>query len=473
MRKKLLGLVILSALSTSGYAADADLMHIYQQALENDTLYKISESNLKATEQGVRISRSSLLPQISASASRTRSDFDSSGGQDGSPSDPFNSVSNSTRLAIQLNQSLFDWNQWLTLDQSEMRLRASELNHAASLQGLMLRTTQAYLNVLSAEESLAATQAEKGSLKKQLDLTQEQYQAGLAGATDYLNAQANYDQSVANEVSLQNSLTINQEALREVTGQYYVALEGLNDEIDLASPSPNNISDWVNSANSENLGLKAQQMNMRIARKEVKRNKSGHYPKLDFNLSYTDTDTDNDRTFPNGIPNQQFDNTLPVDPVTNPALIYNSSNTSLSDGYSAGITLTVPLFSGNRTSAQTEQARYNYQRSSHELEQQARLVQRNARNAFTGLQASIQSFEANKRAVESSASSLEATEEGYQIGTRNILDVLLATRSYYGAKRSLINAKYSYLINGIKLKEAAGTLSEADLEQLNRLLHQF
>lgn len=444
----------LLGLFAQGAQAKVDLMDVYQQALENDPQYKISEANLRATEQGVRITRSSLLPQIGGSASQQRRDFDNEGqGLDGSPSDPFNSVQDSTTYSISLNQSLFDWSQWVALDQSEMQVRVSELNHAASLQSVMLRSAEAYFAVLTAEENLATMRAELEALKNQLDLTREQYESGLANATDFLNAQANYDQSLANEVSQQTALEIALESLREITGQYYSELEAINYELNLPAPSPNNIDDWMRVSREANLGLKAQQMNVRIAREEIKRNKSGHYPTLGLQASYSDSDSDTDREFP----------TLGV----------NQNTSNMTDGYSATVTFSLPLFSGFRTSAQTEQAKQYYLRATHQLEQQDRLVQKNARNAFKNLTASIKSFEANKRAVESNQSSLEATQDGYQAGTRTIIDVLSTTRTLYSAKRSLTQAKFNYILNSLRLKEAAGTLTVEDLQQVNQWLHEF
>lgn len=440
--------------------ANTDLLSVYRDALTNDPQYLISHANLKATEQGVRISRSSLLPQISASASLSRNDNDSAGqGLDGSPSDPFSSVSDTNSYRIQLNQSIFDWANWIGLDQANLRVKASELNHASSLQNLMSRVAQAYFNVLSAEENLTTTQAELGALKKQLDLTREQYESGLANATDFLNAQANYDQSLANEVSLKNSLTIAIESLRQITSNYYMKLEGLGDSVELSDPSPNNIEDWTRVAAQENLSLKAQQYTLKVARKEIDRNQSGHYPSVNFNINYSDNDTDTDRNFPQGIA-----------PITTPI---NQSTSNQSDGYNAGITVNVPIFSGFRTSALTEQAKQNYLSSSHQYEQTARQIQASARNAFTNLQAAIASFKAYKRSLDSNQSSLEATQEGYQAGTRNIIDVLNATRSYYNARRNLTRAKYNYLINGINLKAVAGTLTESDLSEVNQLLMKY
>ncbi|GAA4343703.1 TolC family outer membrane protein [Kangiella taiwanensis] len=440
--------------------ADTDLLTVYKDALQNDTQYKISEANLKATEQDHRISRSSLLPQIGGSISRSRSDSDSEGqGVDGAPSDPFNREVNSTSYGVQLDQVIFDWGQWIALDQSEMRVRAAELTHAANLQSLILRTAQAYFNVLAAEESLEITQNEKSALQKQLDLTREQYESGLANATDFLNAQANYDQAVANEISQETALINAQESLREVTGQYYSELESVGNSIAMQQPSPSNMDDWMRVATESNLGLKAQQMNVRVARDEVKRNRSGHYPRADFRVSYSDSDSDTDTTFPQGTTGT---------PALPPGFV--SSSSQQSNGYQAGITISVPLFSGFRTSAQTEKAKQNYLRTTHELEQNTRSVQKNVRSAYTTLEASIQSFNANKRVLESSQSSLEATQDGYQAGTRNIIDVLQATRSLYAAERSLSRAKFDYLINGLILKQAVGTLTEQDIEQVNEWL---
>lgn len=446
----LLAATLLSSIANVSYAA-TDLVDVYQDALNNDSQYKISEATLKATEQDYRISRSSLLPQINGSISRSRSDNDSEGqGLDGSPSDPFSSEVNTTTYAVQLDQVLFDWGQWIALEQSEMRVRAAELTHGSSLQSLMLRTTQAYFNVLSAQETLEITRNEKQALQQQLDLTREQYESGLANATDFLNAQANFDQSLANEIGQETNLVNAQEALRELTGQYYRELESVGNDIQMTPPSPANIDDWLRVANESNLSLKAQQMNVRIARDEVKRNRSGHYPNANFRVSYSDRDSDTERMFP----------TLGV----------NQTTSNMTDGYQAGITVSVPIFSGLRTSAQTEKAKQNYLRTTFELEQNARQIQRSVRSAYTTLEASIQSFNANKRVLDSSQSSLEATQDGYQAGTRNIIDVLQATRSVYAAQRSLSRAKFDYLINGLKLKEAVGTLTQNDLKEVNQWL---
>ncbi|WP_251359216.1 TolC family outer membrane protein [Kangiella sp. TOML190] len=471
MKKHLIALSLSLAFS-SNFAAGAetvslsnagktDLLNIYRQALQNDTQYKISAANLRASEQGVSISRSSLLPQISGSASRSKSDNDRdtviSGAAvlDGIQSGFDNDVNYTTNYRVQLNQSLFNWGNWVALDQAELRVRASELTHGANLQDLMSRSVQAYFNVLSAEENLTTTQAELETLGKQLDFIREQYESGLANATDFLNAQANYDQSVANEVTIKNTLSIAKESLRQLTNNYYVQLEGLGDEVDLKEPMPNNIDDWTRVAAQENLSLRAQQMNVKVAKKEIERNRSGHYPSLDLNLSYSDNDSDNNRLSIDGGGSS------------------TSRTNSESDGYNAGITLSVPIFTGFRTSAQTEQARQNYLSSSHQHEQTARQVQASARNAFTALESAIASFRAYKRSLESNRSSLDATQEGYQAGIRNIIDVLTATRSYYNARRNLTRAKYDYLINGVNLKLAAGTLTEQDLETINQLLLKY
>ncbi|WP_417445949.1 TolC family outer membrane protein [Kangiella sp.] len=449
-------LVALTLLSLSGFTANAntDLMDVYQDALNNDPQYKISDANLRATEQGVRINRSSLLPQVSASATKGRSDNDYSGqGLDGSPSDPFNNSVDSTTYRVQLSQSLFDWSLWVALEQAEMRVRAAELNHAANLQDLMIRTAQAYFRVLSAEEVLAATRSEKEALQNQLDMTREQFESGLSTATDYLDAQANYDQAQVSELQSENEYNNAKETLREITGQYYAELEATDNSITLMPPNPENIDDWMRAAREANLNLKAKQFEVRVAREEVKRNRSGHYPTADLSVSYSDQETETDRFFP--IQNIE-QNTL-----------------NMQDGYQAGITVTIPLFSGFRTSAQTEQAKQNYLRTTHELDQSDRLVQKNARMAYTNLQTAIKSFEANKRAYESSSSSLESTQEGYQAGTRNIVDVLIATRSTYSSQRNMIRAKYDYLISSLQLKAAAGTLTEKDLEIVNSWLEQY
>lgn len=451
LKIKLVALAVLSMSSLTTHA-NTDLLDVYQDALKNDPQYKISEANLRATEQGVRINRSGLLPQVSASAIKGRSDNDFSGqGIDGSPTGEFTRKDDSTTYRVQLNQSLFDWSLWVALEQAEMRVRVAELNHAANLQNLMTRTAQAYFQTLSRKEVLEATSSEKRALQKQLDLTREQFESGLSTATDFLDAQANFDQAQVSELVAENEYNNAKETLREITGQYYAELEATGNDITLTPPTPANIDDWMRAAREANLSLKAKQFEVRVAREEVKRNRSGHYPKADFSISYSDQDSETNTYFPNVVENRQ----------------------NMQDGYQAGITVTIPLFSGFRTSAQTEQAKQNYLRTTHELDQSDRLVQKNARTAYTNLQTAIKSFEANKRAYESSLSSLESTQEGYQAGTRNIVDVLIATRGAYSSQRNMIRAKYDYLISSLQLKAAAGTLTEKDLEIVNNWLEQY
>lgn len=447
----LLTLGMATAISCQSVAAD-NLMEIFNQALDHDPVLQASAANVMSVAEGITQNRAPLLPQLNGRITRQLSDFAVEGEiSPGVPSDPFDSKGRTRTWTIQLQQELFDWRTWKALSQAELRATQAEVNHGAELQNLIIKVAQRYFDVLFAEDSLEFAGAEKDAFQKELEQSRQRYDVGLIAVTDVYNAQANYDQAVAREITAKNSLDNAYEALREVTGTYHYDLLELQDELPLARPQPENLDDWVRVAQEQNLALRARMLDVDIAREEIKRRRAGHYPTANLFANYTDQEQFTQR---------MFDNPLSPSGTTN----------NLNEGASLTFQVDVPIFSGLRTSSEVDQAQYDFQRASYQLEEIYRATQRNTRSAYLGIDSSIGSVKAFRQSEASSASALEATEAGYEVGTRTIVDVLNSTRALYQAKQNLARARYDYVLNTLRLKQAAGILTDEDLLIVNTWL---
>jgi outer membrane protein len=317
-------------------------------------------------------------------------------------------------------------------------------NFGSAKQGLLLRVAEAYFQVLGAEDNLNFTRAEQKAIAEQLKQAKQRFKVGLTAITDVHEAQARYDQSVAQSIAAENRLAVSRESLREITGQYFSVLAPLSKQSPLIAPDPQNIEQWVNTAKDKSLPLLAAEQAMRIAREEIARNRAGHYPTLDLVASQSHTETDGGAfvTFTG----KQTDDTR------------------------IGVQLNLPLYQGGLVSSQTRQAAYKYQQARELYEQQQRATERQTRNAYLNVLANISQVKAFRQALQSTRTALEATEAGYQVGTRTAVDVLNARREVFRAERDYAQARYAYILETLRLKQAAGTLGEQDLAAINRWL---
>ena len=429
MKKNLLTTFIASSFSLfSLNLAAADLQEIYQLATQKDPTVLRAAASRDRAALGIDVSRASLLPSVTASASFGRDDKNSYSLD----------APNATSASVTLKQSLFNWGDWERLDRAEQVALQVQTAYDAEVQGLIVRVTDAYFNVLKAVDDLGFAQAEKRAIERQLEQTKQRYAVGLTAITDVHDAQAQFDSAVAREIEAENSVTNAREFLREITGQYHEELAPLNTtKFSPSNPSPANIQDWVQLAQDYNLVLKSQRILLDIADKDIDLAKTGHYPTLDLTA------------------------TLGTGKV---------SGFDRGENSSAGITLAVPIYSGGGTSAGVEVAKANYVEVSQTLELNHRAVIRQVRNSYNGVNALISSIRALEQAVVSAESALNATETGFEVGTRTIVDVLQSTRNLFNARRNLSGARYTYIVTILQLKQAAGNLSEADLTAVNQAL---
>ncbi|MCP3697005.1 MAG: outer membrane channel protein TolC [Aliivibrio sp.] len=429
--RKLLPLLIGIALgSFSSLAAADDLAQVYNQAKENDPQLLRAAAIKDAAFEAVNSSQSSLLPQINLTAgyNMTRSNYN--------PNEQ-----NVLNAGISLSQELYQRSSWVSLDISEKSARQADSAYAAEQQDVILRVAQAYFDVLRANDNLEFVRAEKAAVGRQLEQTKQRFDVGLSAITDVHDAQAQYDSVLANEVLTENQLVNSYEDLRVITGKGHTKLSVLNTERFSASPSTQSSDSLIDEAQQKNLTLLAARISADIAKDNISLASSGHMPSLTFDASYGYTDI----TGTNSPQRTDYD----------------------SNDLKAGINLVVPIYTGGNTNSLTSQAKFQYVAASQELEATYRDVTKNVRAFNNNINASIGALKAYEQTVISAKSALEATEAGFDVGTRTIVDVLDSTRRLYDANRNLANARYDYILSVLQLKQAVGTLSEQDIMDIN------
>ncbi|MEG2040138.1 MAG: outer membrane channel protein TolC, partial [Hafnia sp.] len=341
-----------------------------------------------------------------------------------------------------------DMSKWRQLSLTEKQAGIQDVSYQSSEQTLMLNSATAYFNVLRAIDALSYIEANKEAIYRQLDQTTQRFNVGLVAITDVQNARAQYDLVLANEVTARNNLDNSLEALRQITGQYYGQLDSLNVER-FSTTKPENVNSLLQEAEKRNLSLLSARLSQDLAREQIKYAQTGYMPTLDLTAS-------------SGVSNTDYNS------LSNSQKAQNSNGASSYQGQNTiGLQFNLPLYSGGATNSQVQQAQYNFVGASESLESAHRSVIQNVRSSFNNISASISGVEAYRQAVVSAQSSLEATEAGYQVGTRTIVDVLNATTTLYSAKESLSNARYDYLISQLNIKYALGTLNQNDLMALN------
>lgn len=447
--------------STSGHCES--LLEVYQQALQSDPLVREAEANRMAAEETVPQARGSLLPQISASGSYTDSDSDGNAvfpqvQPDGSVlvvSSQTEQDAQSTSWQVDLTQTLFRWDQIIGMRRAGKRVAQAHANYEFAQQDLIVRVAERYFSVLAAQDSLLAAEASKRAIARQLDQAQQRFEVGLIAITDVQESQAAYDLAIADEIAAKRTLATSKEFLREITGEYIGELNAPKPDIPLVVPSPADADQWVATAIDQNLSLQASRLNAELARDEIRSRRSGHYPTLDLFARITDFDSDATR-----------DDRIAGAPINlgpQPADSENQGNT-------IGIQLNVPIFSGGVTSSRVREAVYQYRAAREQLQRIARETERQARDSYLGVESDIARVNALARALQSSQTALEASEAGLEVGTRTTVDVLDAQRAVFNAFTGLERSRYDYILNILRLKQAAGILRVQDLEEIEAWL---
>ena len=428
--------LIIGSHTTTVFAED--LLQTYQQASSSDPILRAEQAAYEAATYGKRQAVANYRPSISLSASNTNTDEEII-----SSNNAFVSLgerSYTTKgYSLTLRQALYRYDYISQLKQAKATTRQAEAKLNDTLQTLILRVAKGYFDALAAQNNLEFAQAEKNAIARQLEQTQQRFEVGLIAITDVHEAQAAFDLATASEIVAQNTLAISHQALREITGQLPDNLHPLGENMSLVSPEPADIEQWVNNALAQNFKVIAAEAAVESANQGLNQRRAGHHPTLDLVASRDHTDSGG--TFGS-----------------------KSENTSLS------VQLNVPLYQGGKTSASIKEGIAQKTQIKEALEQQRRAIQRETSDAYLSVLAGISRVKALKQAVKSSASALEATQAGYDVGTRTTVDVLNVRRELFRAQRDYARARYDYILASLRLKQAAGILSDDDLTQINTWL---
>jgi len=442
MNKKIL---VTSLLALSIHSAADSLLDIYNDALENDPQYKSAEFSYLAGKEIKVQGRAGLLPNVSISAQTNWNEYY----QNGDLQNEYNNFSSSARLT----QPLIRLDSWFKYRQSKFLTDAAEADFAYSQQALIVRTAELYFNVLRAIDNLSAARSEEKAIKKQLDQIRQRYEVGLAAVTEVQEAQLAFDLSLASRTRVEGEVYTAKEALNALVGREILSLDGLVNDLNVTNPVPASKEEWARKAVENNFRLQAANLRKFASKNNARSVASNHLPKVDIVGVQTESET-NQYAFDGLNTGGAFDITVPDE--------------TQRDTYS--LQLSMPIFQGGAVISRTKQAYAESNKSSEDALFTERSVIQDVRSQYSNVVTLVANLRAQKQAVVSASSALEATKVGYEVGTRNIVDLLQAEKNLYSAERNLSNAKYDYLITTLRLHLAAGTLSPENLIEINNLL---
>ncbi len=448
MKKLLISFVFLVVLLITPMVNADDLLEIYQQALRSDPGIREAEANREATLQSRPQARGFLLPQINADASW--SDQATEGERTTAfglltKTTPVDSQMDGVRWGLQLTQTLFRWDQWVTLKKAGKQVAQAEADYLTAQQDLIIRVAGSYFDVLAAKDTLKSEQAAKEAIARQLEQAKKRFEVGLIAITDVQEAQSGYDQVVAAEIVAKRNLATRKEILREIVGEYQTDLIAPKAIIPLVNPDPEDEDAWVETATRQNPAVLSAELGAEIASDDKHIAKTGHYPTVDFTAGYRDTDFSGSTLTTTGKGPQGTD----------------TEDTSIE------VRVQVPIFSGGTTSARVREATYRQRAARERFERTIRQNERETRDAYLGVVSEIARVKALKQALASAETALQATEAGFDVGTRTTVDVLDARRQVFLADVNYARSRYDYIVNILKLKQAAGSLSIEDLKEIN------
>lgn len=441
--KRCLYLLLASCMTSAAHASD--LIDVYRHSLENDPIFKAAYSTYMANAEAIPQARAALLPQVTLGAQGTQNMFNTDvGGTDGLNG---TEVYKSTQWRLNASQAIFNYQAWAQVQKAKASVKAANATFNNAAQDLILRTAKAYFDVLLARDTLSFVEAKKRANKRQLDQAQQRFNVGLEAITSVYEAQAAYDQSVADVIKAKNNQINQNENLRKLTNHTYDYLAPLrNSRIPLIKPEPNNVDDWIAAGLRQNYNLFTAKYNLEAARENVKAQSAGNWPTVALQGS--------------GIQTHNYGN--------------DESNFFVPDRQltaNVGIVVNFPVFQGGLVQANTKQAQYNFQTFSEQLEQAYRNVTVNSSIAFNTIKDGISKVTADRQAVVSRQNSLESTDAQFQAGTRTMVDVVTAQQRLFEAQEQLASDQYGLILAILNLKYLAGSLSVSDLEEINSWLN--
>ena len=445
MKFKIVSFIIVMFASTNVFATN--LLDVYHQALLGDSIFQQAISQRLADREAVPIAMSSLLPSASIVAAPYITRIDRSG----SATFPGTNNMHGYDLTLNLSQTIFDFSKIAGVTGAREIAKEANANLSAALQDLMIRVSKAYFAILEDEDNLVYIKATRTAYAKQLDQVKQQFQVGLKTITDVYTAQASYEGASAAYIGATSQLANDNENLRVITGAIYPSIAKLSEQFPLVRPNPENVDAWIKKSLQQNWKLKAAEYFAESARQNIKQQFAGHFPTLNAVGTY-------DINYSKNVGNSG---------VFGP---FNPAGSNRVRTSTVSLNLNIPLVQGGLVVAQTNQARYQYQVAYQQLDLQARSALNITRQSYINVIAGISKISADKQAIKSSISSLEGMEAGYRVGTQILYNVLDQQQRVFQAQKQYATDRYAYVINMLTLKQAAGILSERDLECVNTWL---
>ncbi len=420
-----------------------DLIDVFVTAKENDAVVGAARASFRADKERLPQARSVLLPSIVASASTTKTETDIPG-DNSVQAQILRNGYNDNGWNAQLRQPVLNLSSWFGYNSAKAFVKASSFALTAQEQDLIVRVAEAYLNILRTRDRLDTINAEVTAVQRQLEQVQQRFDVGLVAITDVLESQAAYDAALVRQIQAETDHYISFETLRTLTGRDYDELATMSAKLPIVHPDPMDEEAWVEAALRSNLGIRAAMEQLNAAKSDARARMSDYTPTVDATVTRTNNNNGNPLT-------QQFS------PEETETTIY-------------GLQVTMPIFQGGRTTSRMRESRARAEQSREQLLNERRTVVRNTRNLFKSVATDVVRVGARLKAIRSAQSALEATQTGYEVGTRNIVDVLQAQQLLFDSQFAYADSRYNYLINLLRLKQQTGLLDEADLREINGFL---
>jgi outer membrane protein len=443
-------LPLLLAIVCATQARAADLLQIYRDALANDATYASARAARDAGLESLPQGLAQILPTVNATGFAQANNVDITFRQvAGSPppSGPLESrrSGGTSGFTVTLTQPLFNWQNFQVYKEAGFKAVQAEATFGQATQDLIVRVAQAYFDVLASQDSLAFIQGQKVAIAEQLAQAKRNFEVGTATITDTHEAQARFDLATSQEIAAQSDLEIKKRTLQQIVGRFPEGLAPLKANIELTPPNPNSMEDWASAASAQSFPVRAQEAVVEVAVREIERVRAGHLPTLNLVGNA-------------GVANSGLSTTA------------NLNSASESTNYNIGLQLAIPLYAGGNVSSLVRQAVANREKAQQDLESARRTAALSARQSFLGVTNGMAQVKALEAALISSRSALDSNKLGYEVGVRINIDVLNAQQQVFSTLRDLSRARYDTILNGLRLKAASGTLTDGDVEEINRLL---
>jgi outer membrane protein len=428
-------------------AGAADLLQIYLDALANDATYASARATRDAGLENLPQGLAQILPTVNATgfAQANNVDINFKGVAGTTAAGESVRVGPTSGFTVTLTQPLFNWQNFQVYKEAGFKAAQAEALFGQATQDLIVRVAQAYFDVLASQDSLTFIQAQKVAIAEQLAQAKRNFEVGTATITDTHEAQARFDLATSQEIAAQSDLEIKKRTLQQIVGRFPEQLAPLKAKIELNPPQPNAMEDWASAASSQSYPVRAQEAVVEVAVHEIDRLRAGHLPTLNLVGNA-------------GVTTSSISTTATVNSVSD------------STNYNIGLQLAIPLYAGGNVSSLVRQAVASREKAQQDLESARRTAALTSRQSFLGVTNGIAQVKALEAALISSRSALDSNKLGYEVGVRINIDVLNAQQQVFSTLRDLSRARYDTILNGLRLKSASGTLTDADVEEINRLL---